>query len=80
LTAAREFLTPTELDYLPFCARLITLEQIIRFLGDYLNGDAYYKINRPNHNLDRARTQIAMLRDMETNFDRMVEIVNRYRG
>ncbi len=80
LAAAREFLTPIELDYLPFAARLITLEQIIRFLGDYLNGDAYYKINRPNHNLDRARTQIAMLRDMETNFDRMVEIVNRYRG
>jgi len=79
LDAARDFLTPTELDYLPFSARLITLEQAIRFLNDYVNGDIYYKIHRPLHNLDRTRTQIQMLRDMEEKFDRMVAIVARYR-
>ncbi len=79
LDAARGFLTPTELDYLPFAARLITLEQAIRFLNDYLNGDIYYKINRPAHNLDRARTQIQMLHDMEKQYDSMVAIVTRYR-
>lgn len=79
LDAARGFLTPTEIDYLAFSARLITLEQAIRFLGDYLNGDIYYKTSRPAHNLDRARTQIGMLQDMEKQFDWMNQIVSKYR-
>ena len=79
LDVARVFLTTTELDYLAFSARLITLEQAIRFLGDYLNGDIYYKIHRPGHNLDRARTQIGMLRDMENRFDSMQAVISHYR-
>jgi len=79
LDAARDFLTPTEVDYLPFAARVITLEQTIRFLNDYVNGDTYYKIHRPQQNLDRTRTQIQMLRDMEQQFEEMVAIVTRYR-
>ncbi len=79
LDAAREFLTPVELEYLPFSGRLITLEQAIRFLGDYLNGDVYYKISRQNHNLDRARTQIKMVQDMEEKYPEMVAIVSKYR-
>jgi hypothetical protein len=79
LDVARDFLTPAELDLLAFSARLITLEQAIRFLGDYLNGDIYYKVHRPAQNLDRARTQIGMLRAMESHFAQMQASVARYR-
>jgi hypothetical protein len=79
LDVARDFLTPAELDHLAFSARLITLEQAIRFLGDYLNGDIYYKVHRPGQNLDRARTQIGMLRDMEAHFDQMQALISKYR-
>jgi Ser/Thr protein kinase RdoA (MazF antagonist) len=81
LDAARNFLTAAEVDLLAFSARLITLEQAIRFLGDYLNGDIYYKIHRPGHNLQRARTQIGMLSDMEPgrNYEKMNRIISKYR-
>jgi len=79
LDSTRGFLTPLELDLLVFGGRLITFEQAIRFLGDYINGDVYYKIHRPGHNLDRARTQIKMLKEMERKQKAMEEIVRRYR-
>lgn len=79
LDSARDFLTPVELDLLVFGGRLITYEQAIRFLGDYLNGDVYYKTHRPDHNLDRARTQIKMLEEMERKQTAMEEIIRRYR-
>jgi Ser/Thr protein kinase RdoA (MazF antagonist) len=79
LDAGRAFLNAAEVDHLAFSARLITLEQAIRFLTDYLNGDVYYKIHRPSQNLDRARTQIAMLRDMEIKHAQMERIVSKYR-
>ncbi len=79
LHAARDFLTPTEIAYLPFAARLITLEQAIRFLNDYLNGDTYYQVHRTGQNLDRTRTQIRMVQDMEDKFAEMEAIVARYR-
>jgi Ser/Thr protein kinase RdoA (MazF antagonist) len=80
VSAAREFLTPVELDHLAYAARLMTYENAIRFLTDYLVGDTYYKIHRSGHNLDRARAQFALLADMERQADRMQEIVNRYRS
>ncbi|MCP4450371.1 MAG: aminoglycoside phosphotransferase family protein [Planctomycetes bacterium] len=55
------FLTPVEKKHLAFSGKLITLEQMIRFLGDHLAGDTYYKIHRENHNLDRCRTQMALV-------------------
>jgi hypothetical protein len=78
LDTAREFLTPVEIDYLAFSAKLITLETGIRFLTDYLNGDIYFKIHRPAHNLDRCRTQLKMVAEMEEKMDQMVNIVNQY--
>ncbi len=78
LDAARSFLIPAEMDLLAFSARLITLEQAIRFLADYLNGDRYYKTRRPGHNLDRARTQIALLADMEKKFNQMRLSIKKY--
>jgi hypothetical protein len=79
LDAARDFLTPSEIDQLPFSAILMTLECGIRFLTDHLLGDTYFKIHRENHNLDRCRTQFKMVQDMESQFDEMVKVVEKYR-
>ena len=68
-------LTEAELKYLPWGARVITLEQGIRFLTDYINGDVYYATTRPGQNLDRARTQLKLVQDMENVWDKMVEAV-----
>ncbi len=79
LDAARGFLTTTEMDYLPFSAKLMTLENGMRFLTDHLDGDIYFKIHRENHNLDRCRTQFRMVADMEVKHDQMMSIVEKYR-
>ena len=79
LEETREFLTLTEVDHLAFGAKLITLEQGIRFLTDYLNGDIYYKTHRPGHNLDRCRTQLKLVSEMERKFADMSNIIEMYR-
>jgi len=71
------FLNHMELSQLAFSGKLITLECGIRFLTDYLNGDTYFKIKRPDHNLDRCRNQFAFVTALEANLDVMDEIVQR---
>ena len=71
-------LTPTEIELLPFSAKLLTYECGMRFLGDYLNGDTYFKIHRENHNLDRARTQFKLVADIESKMEEMKKIVEKY--
>jgi Ser/Thr protein kinase RdoA (MazF antagonist) len=61
LAATREFLTPAERELLVPAAQVIVFEQAVRFLIDHLEGDRYYRIARPGHNLDRCRTQLALL-------------------
>jgi hypothetical protein len=56
-------------------AKLMTLECGVRFLTDYLNGDKYFKIHRPDHNLDRCRTQFKLVADMETKWEQMQQII-----
>ena len=56
---------------LPVGAKLMTLECGIRFLADYLNGDTYFKIHRKQQNLDRCRSQFALVADMEKKWDAM---------
>jgi hypothetical protein len=58
------FLTPTEKKNMVFAGKLITFEQMIRFLADHLAGDIYYKIHREGHNLDRCRTQMKMVQSI----------------
>ena len=65
LAEAGDALTEEEVRMLPEGAKLITYEQALRFLGDYLAGDVYYHTERPGQNLDRARTQIRLLEEME---------------
>lgn len=70
-------ITKKEIELLPFSAILMTYECGIRFLGDYLNGDVYFKTDYPEHNLDRARTQLKLVYDMENKMDEMKEIVRK---
>jgi hypothetical protein len=78
LDAAREFLLPIEIEHLAFSAKLITFTIGLRFLTDHLAGDTYFKIHRENHNLDRCRTQWAMVADMETKSEQMEAIIAKY--
>ena len=78
LEGAQGSLTPEELEYLPWGARLMTLECGIRFLTDYLEGDRYFRIHYPEQNLDRCRTQFKLVRDMEGQFEKMREIIKKY--
>lgn len=71
-------LTEDEVLALPMGAYLLTLETAMRFLGDYLNGDTYFRIHHPTHNLDRARNQMKLVADMETKMDKMNEIIKKY--
>ena len=75
LTACGRSLTPFEKETLPWGAKLMTLECGVRFLMDHLAGDTYFRIHRPGHNLDRARTQFALVRDMEAKWPEMNQIV-----
>ena len=68
-------LTSTERKMLPMGAKLMTLECGVRFLTDYLNGDKYFAVHRPGHNLDRCRTQFKLVFDMETKWEQMQSIV-----
>ena len=72
-------LTGTELEYLPWGARLMTLECGIRFLTDYLEGDVYFRTAREKHNLDRCRVQFKLLADMERRWSDLEAIVGQYR-
>ena len=65
LETCGDILTKEELELLPYAALVITAEDGIRFLMDHINGDTYYRIDYPNQNLDRARTQLKLLDDME---------------
>ncbi len=68
-------LTEKETELLPLGAKIITLELAVRFLTDYLDGDRYFKIAYPDHNLVRARTQLKLVADMEKKWDEMQRIV-----
>lgn len=69
------FLTPFEMENLAFGAKLLTYMQTVRFLADYIDGDLYYKISSPKHNLQRSLAQFKLLQSMEANFDQMQQIV-----
>ncbi len=60
LESARVFLTPVEIANLPYAACLFPYMQAVRFFTDYINGDTYYKIKYPEHNLVRTRNQVAL--------------------
>lgn len=65
LESARSFLLPVEIENLPYAAALFPYMQCVRFLADYINGDTYYKINYPEHNLVRTCAQFKLLQSVE---------------
>ena len=75
LSACGAALTPVEIETLPMGAKLMTYECGIRFLTDYLEGDTYFRIHRPDHNLDRTRTQFKLVADMNRKWDEMMKII-----
>ena len=76
LDSAGSFLTGAEKQLLAFTGKLITFEQGIRFLTDYLSGDTYYKTCREGQNLDRARAQFKLVESIERQQDRMERLVD----
>ena len=77
LSAAGSFLTEVEKQHLVFAGKLITFEQGIRFLTDYLSGDTYYKVHRNAHNLDRCRTQFKLIQSIEQQEEKMILLMSR---
>ncbi len=67
-------LTDAEISRLALSAKVIAFELAIRFLGDYLDGDIYFSIRRPDHNKIRAINQLTLLKDMENKYDKMVAV------
>ncbi len=80
LSAAKEFLTAPEVAHLAFAGILLPLECGMRFLTDYLQGDIYFKIKHPDHNLDRCRNQFALVAALERRLPAMQQIVTRHAG
>jgi len=77
LPALGSAITEAEKAQLALSAKLITYENGLRFLTDYLQGDTYYHTTRPNQNLDRCRTQFTLVKEMEMQFETMKEIVEK---
>ncbi len=80
LAACGDTLTDAEAASLPLGGKLMTLECGVRFLTDYLLGDTYFHIRRPGHNLDRARTQLKLVADMERQWDAMLRALDEARA
>lgn len=71
LKTARVFLTPIEIENLPYAATLFPYMQLVRFFADYLDGDNYYKIQYADHNLVRSKNQLTLLQRAEEKIPEM---------
>lgn len=75
LESAKVFLLPIEVENLPYAAALFPYMQCVRFLADYINGDTYYKIKYPEHNLVRTKAQFKLLQSVEEHTPEMQEFI-----
>ena len=78
LEGAKPFLLPVEIEHLPYAAMLFPYMQAVRFFADYINGDTYYKIRYPEHNMVRTRAQWKLFEEARAKSGEMAEIVNRF--
>ena len=78
LGAVGKMLTQVEVKSLVLGVYSMTVELAVRFLTDYLDGDAYFKVAYPGHNLDRARCQIKLAEDIYSKFDELEEIIKEF--
>ena len=77
MEACGDILTKEELELLPYASLIITSEDGIRFLMDHIDGDTYYNIYYPGQNLDRSRTQLKLVEDMEKKLPQIKAILRR---
>jgi hypothetical protein len=75
LYETKDTLNSTEKEYLALAPIVMTYEQALRFLTDYLDGDTYYKIHHEHHNLQRTRAQIRLVESMEEHYGEMQGII-----
>ena len=75
IQSAGGFLTPIERELLPYGAKMLTYMQTVRFLTDYLDGDTYYKIKFPKHNLQRSYAQFKLLQSIEEHEPEMSDYI-----
>lgn len=75
LSEAKDFLTEAEVDSLIPGVHLLPYMQAVRFLTDYINGDTYYKISYPEHNLVRTKAQLKLVHELEINNNKLTEIL-----
>jgi len=80
VAGAGDILTNAEWDHLVFASKLMTYEVGIRFLTDYLQGDTYFKIKHPGHNLDRARNQLRLVERIDAADGALQAIVRKFRA
>ena len=80
LDACGDVLTDAEIAVLPLGVKVLTAENGLRFLKDYLDGDIYFSIHRPRQNLDRTRTQLKLVADAEQKWGEMQRILQEVRG
>ena len=78
METAKSFLSPLEIQLLPYGGRLLTYMQIVRFLTDYLNGDTYYKTHSPLHNWQRSMAQFKLLLELEAKASEMEAFMDFY--
>ena len=71
LSTAGKFLNPTERSLIAYGGRLMTYMQTVRFLADYIDGDKYFKVHHPEHNLQRTRAQLRYLECLEEKAEEM---------
>lgn len=76
LSETKSTLNNVEIEYLAFAPSLITYIMAVRFLTDYIDGDTYYKIQHPDHNIQRARAQMRLVESMEEQYAEMKDIIS----
>lgn len=76
LRSALSFLSPIEIENLPYAAALFPYMQCVRFLADYINGDTYYKTSYPEHNLVRAKNQWRLFEKVEARMPEMHSFIS----
>lgn len=77
LEETKSFLTQKEVDLLPHSAKFMTFIMGLRFLTDYLDGDVYYKIEHPEHNIQRCRAQFKLVQEIGKHEEKMKSIIEK---
>ena len=80
LSEVKDTITKEELETLPLGVWMMTYENAIRFLADYLNGDVYFNVDKniENHNLIRAKAQLEILKQLEEQEENMKGVIKKY--